>query len=67
MTVPSQGYIVRLSHSMGPDRGCRALQALEEQHLYRAQSTQQEEQNSQSTSYGSDGSSSSGADMDVEV
>ena len=42
-------------------------QAIEEQHLSRAQSGAQDEQNSGSTSYGSDGSSSSGADMDIEV
>ncbi|CAL5227006.1 g9897 [Coccomyxa viridis] len=42
------------------------LQTFEEQHLSRAQSGAQEEPTSESTSYGSDGSSSSGADMDIE-
>lgn len=43
------------------------MQALEEQHLSRAQSGEQDEPTSDATSYGSDGSSSGGADMDIEV
>lgn len=43
------------------------MQALEQQHLSRAQSGAQDEPTSEATSYGSDGSSSSGADMDIEV
>ena len=42
-------------------------QAIEQQHLSKAQPGAQDEPPSESTSYGSDGSSSSGADMDIEV
>ena len=42
-------------------------QAIEKEHLSRAQSGAEDEAASESTSCGSDGSSSSGADMDIEV